>query len=266
MSSSPRPPGPEEQPSVARIYDYFLGGFHNFAVDRAAAAQLVAMEPDFPLFLRANRGFLRRAVSFLVQDGVRQLLDLGSGIPTVGNVHEIAQAQAPETRVVYVDIDPIATAMGKEVLADNPLATVVQADALDPQKVLRLPEVQRLLDTTQPIAVLLVAFVHFIAEDQRAADLVGQLREVMAPGSYLALTHATQSFRPEMSRLAEEYTRAASPITLRTREQIAALLEGFDLVPPGLVPTPAWRPESPEDLFVDQPERAHAFAAVGRKR
>jgi SAM-dependent methyltransferase len=248
------------------MYDYFLGGYHNFAVDRAAAEQVVAIEPDFPFYLRANRAFLRRAVSFLVQQGIRQLLDLGSGIPTVGNVHEVAQALARETRVVYVDIDPIAVVMGKELLANNPRATVIQADAREPGKLLAHPDLRRLVDTNQPIGVLLLAFVHYIANDARANELVMSIRDALAPGSYVALTHATSSFQPpEMERLSSEYMRAGSPITLRSREQIARLFDGLELVEPGLVPTPAWRPESGEDLFVDTPERAHAFAGIGRK-
>jgi S-adenosyl methyltransferase len=266
MTSSSREPRPEDRPSVARMYDYFLGGYHNFAVDRAAADQMAALEPEFPLYLRANRAFLRRAVSFMLRSGVRQLLDLGSGIPTVGNVHEVAEAIAPETRVVYVDIDPIAVALGRDVLADNPRATVIQGDMLQTDSVLSHPELERLIYPSEPMGVLLLAVVHFIADDSVAERFVRDVRERMAPGSYLALTHATQSFQPQaMEGLLSEYARASSPVTLRTGEQIATFFDGLELVEPGLVPTPAWRPESKDDLFVDEPKRAHAFAGVGRK-
>ena len=266
MTPSPREPRPEDRPSTARMYDYFLGGYHNFAVDRAAADQLAAIEPEFPLYLRANRAFLRRAVSFIVRSGVRQLLDLGSGIPTVGNVHEVAEAIAPETRVVYVDIDPIAVTLGREVLGRNSRATVIQADMLQTDSVFSHPDLQRLIDPREPIGVLMLAVVHFIADESVALQLVKDVREHMCPGSFLALTHATQSFRPPaMEGLLTEYARASSPVTLRTGEQIAAFFQGFELVEPGLVPTPAWRPESKDDLFADHPEQSHAYAGVGRK-
>jgi SAM-dependent methyltransferase len=249
------------------MYDYFLGGYHNFAIDREAAARVLAAEPDFAHFVRANREFLRRAVSFVVGSGVRQLLDLGSGIPTVGNVHEVAQARDPSIRVVYVDIDPIAYSLSREILGDNPNAVAVHADAMDPEELLSLPDVQRMLDLRQPVAVLLVAFLHFVDDDKKASGLIGYLRDVLAPGSYLALTHATGVFNPERAANTQTvYNRATSAVTLRSREQIAAFFEGFELVEPGIVPTPAWRPDARDATFANEPERGQAFAGVGRKR
>ena len=226
----------------------------------------LAVEPDFPLFLRANRAFLRRAVSFCVNAGIRQFLDLGSGIPTAGNVHEIAQALAPTTCVLYVDDDPIAVALSRDILAGNPRAVAIQANVMKPEQLLRHPDLTRLLDLQQPVAVLLVAFMHFVADDEEAAGLVGYFRDAIASGSYLAITHATDRFTPERSaRTATVYNRATSPVTLRNREQIARFFDGFELVEPGVVPTPSWRPDSKDDLLVDEPERGQAFAGVGRK-
>jgi hypothetical protein len=266
MTSSERPPNPEDRPSNARMYDYFLGGYHNFAIDRAAAEQILAVEPDFALILRANRAFLRRAVTFVVDTGIRQFLDLGSGIPTVGSVHEVAQTIDPATRVVYVDVDPIATVLSRDILAGNPRAAAIQANATDPDTLLRDPDVKRMLDMSQPVAVLLVAFLHLVADDDEAARAVRYLRDAIAPGSCLAITHATDRFNPERSaKTATVFTRATSRVTLRSREQVQRYFEGFELVEPGIVPTPSWRPESDDDLFVKEPERAQAFAGVGRK-
>jgi S-adenosyl methyltransferase len=267
MTVPPAPPDPEQRPSNARMYDYFLGGYHNLAVDRAAAEGILAVEPDFALILRANRAFLRRVVLFAVNNGIRQFLDLGAGIPTVGSVHEVAQALDPETRVVYVDIDPIATALSREILAGSSRAVAVQADALQPERVLQHPELARTLDLREPLAVLLVAFLHLVPDEERALRLVQTYRDASATGSYLALSHATGSFTPERSaRTATVFNRATSPVSLRTREQIARYFDGYDLVDPGIVPTPSWRPESEEDLFANEPERAQAFAGVGLKR
>jgi len=266
MTSAQPPPHPEQRPSNARMYDYFLGGYHNFAIDREAAERVLAIEPDFALLLRANRGFLRRAVSFVVNAGVCQFLDLGSGIPTAGNVHEVAQASNTASRVVYVDIDPIASALSRDILAHNSNAISIQADVLKPDQLLCDPDVLKMLDFHQPMAVLLVAFVHFIADDEQALRLVRSYRDAIAPGSYLVISHPTDAFTPERSaRTQTVYNRATSPVTLRARERIERFFEGFDLVEPGLVPTPAWRPDSRDELFVNEPERGQAYAGVARK-
>jgi hypothetical protein len=266
MTSVQPSPNPEQRPSNARVYDYFLGGYHNFAVDREAAERIIAVEPDFALILRANRAFLRRAVLFALDAGVRHFLDLGAGIPTVGSVHEVARAMDPAARVAYVDVDPIATALSQDILAGDPHAVAIQADAMQPDQVLGHPDVQRLLDLRQPVALLLVAFLHLVADDDAALSVVRHFRDAIAPGSYLAITHATGAFSPERSaRTATVFNRATSQVTLRSREQIERYFEGLDLTEPGIVPTPLWRPDSPEDLFVNEPERAQAFAGVALK-
>jgi hypothetical protein len=259
-------PDPEQRPSNARMYDYFLGGYHNFAIDRAAAERVLAVEPDFALFLRANRAFLRRVVTFAVNAGSRQFLDLGAGIPTVGSVHEVAQAIDPACRVVYVDNDPIAVALSQDILADNSDAVTIQADVLRPEQILQHPDLSRMLDLGQPMALLVVAFLHLVPDDEEALRIVRFFRDAMAPGSYVAVTHATGSFTPERSaRTNTVYNQATSPVTLRTLDQMGRFFEGFELIEPGIVPTPSWRPESRDDLFASEPERGQAFAGVGRK-
>jgi hypothetical protein len=266
MTSVRPSPNPEERPSNARVYDYFLGGYHNFAIDRQAAERILAVEPDFALILRANRAFLRRAVLFALDAGIRQFLDLGAGIPTVGSVHEVARTTDSDTRVVYIDVDPIATALSQDILAGNAHAVAIQADAMRPDQVLHHPDLQGLLDLGQPVAVLMVAFLHLVDNDDEALRVVHHFRDAIAGGSYLALTHATDIFSPERSaRTATVFNRATSQVTLRSREQMLRFFDGFELVEPGVVPTPSWRPDSTDDLFVNEPERAQAFAGVGRK-
>lgn len=260
----------DEKPSAARMYDYYLGGHHNFPVDRAAAERMVALAPDIPLIAQANRAFLRRVVTFLVEQGVTQFLDLGSGIPTVGNVHQVAQATHPDARVVYVDIDPVAVTHSAALLEGNPTATVIQADARRPETILGHPEVRRLLDFDRPVAVLMVAFLHFVAENAEAEHLVRGLRDAVAPGSYIVISHAlaeaAESIAPEAAEEGTEvYRRSSNPVTLRRRDEVARFFDGLELVEPGLVDTPLWRPEGPDDVFLNEPARAAAVAGVGRK-
>lgn len=258
---------PTDRPSVARMYDYLLGGYHNFASDRTAADAATAVYPDFPRVMQANRAFLRRSVAFLVAQGIDQFLDLGSGIPTAGNVHEVVQALNPAARVVYVDRDPVAVIQSKTLLRGNPAVTVIQADAGQPGAVLGHPDVARLLDLHKPLAVLLVALLHFVTDDMDAQRLTRALRDVMAPGSYLVISHATEEgVAPETVRqLTDLYTRSSSATKGRSAHEIATFFTGLDMVEPGLVYTPLWRPEGPDDLFLDHPERAIAYAGVGQK-
>ncbi|RAS65915.1 S-adenosyl methyltransferase [Lentzea atacamensis] len=255
------------RPSVARVYDYYLGGAHNFAVDREMAQQAIEMWPDLPLIMQANRAFLRRAVRFCVDAGVRQFLDLGSGIPTAGNVHQVAQDAAPGTRVVYVDSDPIAVAYSRTILGDDPRTAVVQADLRRPEQVLDSPEVRSLLNFDEPIAVMMVAVLHFVPDADDPAAVIAGYREAMAPGSFLVVSHASQDGQPEKAGSHEDLyrRRTATPMTMRSKSQVIALMDGFDLVEPGVVFLPLWRPVSLDDVD-DQPERFTGLAVVGRKR
>ena len=254
-----------EQPSAARIYDYALGGLHNFAVDREAAREMFALMPDMPLLMQANRAFLRRAVQFLVGAGIRQFLDIGSGIPTVGNVHEIAQQLAPETRVMYVDIDPVATAHSRAILEGNKLASVIQEDLRRPDHILAHQDVRNLLDFSQPIGLLLVAVMQFIPEEDNPPGIVARLRDALAPGSYVAMSQPTNDARVEETTQIEKLiAQAPSPFRYATRASFERLFVGWELVDPGIVWVPQWHPDSPDDVD-DHPERSIVYAGVGRK-
>ncbi len=259
--------GEPEQPSAARIYDYLLGGSANFAIDREAAERLRAIVPDVPLIMQANRAFLRRAVQFLVAEGIEQFLDLGSGIPTVGNVHEIAQASTPTARVVYVDLDPVAIAHSHAILRGNPHATAIRADARQAGVILAHPEVRRLLDLGKPVGLLLAALLHFVTDDAAATHLVSTFRDALAPGSYLVLSHGTaEGAPPELAeRSGQLYARSANPTQPRSHDQVARFFAGWALVAPGLVYAPLWRPDNPGDPLHDRPARAGVLAGVGRK-
>jgi SAM-dependent methyltransferase len=251
--------------SAARMYDYYLGGAHNFGVDRELARQALALFPDGQLIAQANRAFLHRAVRYLLAQGVRQFIDIGSGIPTAGNVHEIAQREAPDSRVLYVDHDPVAVAHSELLLQDNPGARVLQADLRHPRGIVDAPVLRELLDLTQPIGILLVAVLHFVSESDRPDLAIRQFRELLAPGSYLVVSQGTGEVRSaESKQLAELYRSTNTPVTFRTREQIRDLFEGWDLVEPGVVWVPQWRPDWPDDVGAD-PASTSIAAAVGRK-
>jgi len=231
----------------ARIYDYYLGGKDNFPADRAAAQQALAATPSVREMARENRAFLRRAVRYLVREaGIRQFLDIGTGLPTQGNVHEIAQATAPDARVVYVDNDPIVVAHSSALLtADN--TTVVRADLREPDVILGDPEVREVIDFDQPVAILLVAILHFIQDEQDPAGVVARLRHAMSAGSYLVISHGTTDLpnaQPEVAaKVVRAYQRTTSPVVLRTRAQIERFFDGLELVDPGLVQIQFWRPD-----------------------
>jgi SAM-dependent methyltransferase len=253
-------------PSVSRIYDYYLGGSHNFEVDRAAARKAMEFMPGLPKIMQANRAFMRRAVRYATGEGITQFLDIGSGIPTFGNVHEVAQAAVPGARVVYVDHDPVAVAHSEAVLAGNDDADVVAADLRKPQEILSSPRLARLIDLNRPVALLLVAILHFVDDADDPHGAVAELREALAPGSLLILTHASYEGIPLPAERAEGavdvYKDIRNPLIMRSREEIARFFEGYDMVEPGLVPMPSWRPDSePEN---EDPYAFSGFGGVGR--
>jgi len=265
-SNEPEHESPLNRPTAARIYDYLLGGHHNIEVDRIAGDRLREINPDAPRAMWANRAFLRRAVRFLCEQGIEQFLDIGSGIPTVGNVHEIAQRTTPGVHVIYVDIDPVAVRQSLTILEGQPTVTAIKADARQPEAIIGHPSVQHLLDFERPVAVLLVAVLHFIPDDD-ASRTARSFRDAMPPGSYLALSHGTYEGVPTdvIERGERLYAGTANPIKGRTRAQIAQFFDGLELVAPGLVFTPLWRPEGREDPLIDEPARSSTLAAVGRK-
>ncbi|GAA2597095.1 SAM-dependent methyltransferase [Dactylosporangium fulvum] len=255
-----------DRPSVARVYDYYLGGSHNFAADRAFGEQVLKVMPVVAALARSNRAFLRRAVSTLAAQGVRQFLDLGSGIPTVGNVHEvIADSGISDARVVYVDHDPVAVAHSHAILADVPGTAVVAGDLRRPADLLAEPEVRAVLDFNQPIAFLLVAVLHFVPDEQRPADIVSGYAAAGVPGSYVVLSHAGLERQPTPAEDAawEMYRKSPTPLILRTRAQVAALFGDLTVVEPGVVATHEWRP-GPDDEAAPEGD-AFGCAAVARK-
>ncbi|TCP54905.1 S-adenosyl methyltransferase [Tamaricihabitans halophyticus] len=253
------------RPNAARVYDYFLGGAHNFDVDREFAGKIAEMMPEATTLAMRNRRFLQRAVRELCGLGIRQFLDLGSGIPTVGNVHEIAQAIDPAARVVYVDNEAVAVAHSQLLLEDNPNATVVAADITDPGRVLAHPNTRELLDFDQPIAVILCAVLHFVPDEGDPKGLIARYWDAVCAGSYLALSHGTMDNREDIQTVGDQYKNTANPVTLRSRAEVAALLDGIELIEPGLIFTPLWRPEELDQVGTEEAKRSGVYAAVGRK-
>lgn len=246
------PPGIDKtKANIARVYDWWLGGDHNFQSDIDAARTSVALDQNMRATARANRAFLGRAVRFLAGEaGIRQFLDIGSGIPTQDNVHQVAQAAAPGSRVVYVDNDDVAVAHSRLILQDDPDATVIQADLRQPDTILADPAVQLLLDFTRPVGLLLVAVLHFLPADDQVRDILATLRGALAPGSYLVISHTCRDADPVLAEQHEKVynSRVDTTFRMRTREQIARLFDGFTLAEPGLVWVPEWRPQSPADI------------------
>jgi hypothetical protein len=251
------------RPSPARIYDYWLGGSNNFAVDRDVAERAAAEMPTLKAAIWANRAFLRRVVRYFVEEeGVDQFLDLGSGVPTVGNVHEIAQAVNPYATVVYVDVDPVAVAHGRRLLADNDRASVLQADLRDPAALLAREDLTGLIDFDRPVAVLLIAVLHFMPDTDRPGEIVRAYRERMAPGSFLAISHAADDtdLPTEQARMIEDYSGATRvPFIHRDADQLATWFAGLDIVEPGITQTTEWRPDT-EPIPI-----LRTNCAVGRK-
>jgi S-adenosyl methyltransferase len=255
--------------TAARIYDYFLGGTHNFPADREAAQMVLRVAPVAADIARANRAFLRRVVRFLVDSGIRQFLDLGSGIPTAGNVHEVAQI-LPDARVVYVDIDPVAVAESLEILDGNDRATAVRGDLRDPDAILNHPDVQRLIDFNEPVGVLIVSVLHFVPDDIEAHGAVDRLMAATPSGSYLAASHGTLVERvdpDDVEAVENVYKgRTSTPVQTRDRAGVERFFAGLEMVEPGLVWLPLWRPDPGEpDAFADNPSDCLVLGGIGRR-
>lgn len=262
MADLERAANSDVRPSQARIYDYLLGGHNNLPVDREVADALLAVAPATKVTMVENRRFLGRAVAFLAEQGVRQFLDIGAGLPTQEHVHQIARRAAPDARVVYVDNDPGVVAYGRELLSGDDNVAIAEGDIRRPADILGQPEVRGLLDLSQPVALMLFAVLYFVADDEDPWRLVARLRDALAPGSYLALSHATADDLPveQVTAGVKVYNRAFD-VTLRTRSQVERFTEGFDLVEPGLVLVSHWRPDGPLPPPDDLPAM---YGAVGR--
>jgi O-methyltransferase involved in polyketide biosynthesis len=249
-------------PSVARMYDFALGGKDNFEVDRNAVAKAAEVMPDFREVALENRGFLRRSVRHMVRQGIGQFIDIGSGLPTAGNTHEIAQVDRPDARVVYVDLDPVVLVHGRALLDADDNTAVVTADMRHPDDVLGHPDTRRLIDFRQPVGVLLIAMVHFLDDDE-AAMVVRRLHEALPPGSYLTITHTTADGRlaSAVERLNSIYEGSATRLHFRTHDELTALLGDFELVEPGIVPLDRWHPDPADPA----PTTKWLYGAVARR-
>ncbi len=247
------------RPHTARMCDYFLGGKTNYMVDRAAAEQVLRAAPDVRLMARQNRAFLQRVVRFLVRDaGIRQVIDIGTGIPAAGNVHEVAQQAAPDVRVAYVDNDPIVHVHANALLTSTGATSIVLADLREPETILAHPQIRELIDFGQPVALLLIAILHFISDAEDPAGIVATFRDALAPGSYLAISHGTADFHPQTAatQAAAVYDQATAPLVLRSHAQVTAFFDGFELVDPGVVQVPLWQPDG-------KPPRPRDLAKIG---
>jgi hypothetical protein len=251
--------------TAARMYDYYLGGVHNFVADREAADAVIERFPFIPEAARANRAFVVNAVRHLSESGIRQFLDIGSGIPTVDNVHSVARRIHPDTRVAYVDIDPVAVAESMEILDGDGRAVAVRGDVQQPKAIVEHPEVRRLLDFDQPIGVILAAVLHFVPDHQVADDAVLTLIGAVSAGSRFVVSHsAAESFALFTATEDVYQRRTSTPGTVRTREEVERLFTGLELLDPGVVWAQEWRP----GIAVDRVESARAggiWAGVGRK-
>jgi hypothetical protein len=250
-------------PSVARVYDAILGGKDNFAVDRVVAEEAMRTMSDGGNGARLNRAALGRAVRYMAQRGVSQFLDLGSGLPTAQNTHQIAQRVNPKARVVYVDNDPSVSVHGQALLTGDDSTEVVLADVRSPDELLALPSVAGFLDFSQPVGLILNAVIHHLNDDEDPHGIVARYRQAIAPGSYLQLTHFCDE-SVEARANSEVLTRSLGRGQVRSRADIASFFDGLDLVPPGVVFLPWWRPDGP----VESPPPAGSMlmlVGVGKK-
>jgi len=257
---------PGDKYDTARYYDYLLGGFHNFEIDRKIGDMLIEACPDVRLGALVNRAFLRRAVKFLCQQGVEQFLDIGSGIPTSGNVHEVAQRINPSARVVYVDIDPIAVIHSQAILKDNPNATAIQEDIQDITQILENPSFTKLIDLARPLGVFMVAVLHFVKDDGQLLKILRTLNASLVAGSFLVISHYTDEDVPieTLEQIRKVTAGVGSAAVSRGFAKVASLFAGYELIEPGVVRVPLWRPEGPEDVLLEQPERAMGYCGIGR--
>jgi SAM-dependent methyltransferase len=252
--------------NIARVYDYLLGGSHNFLADQDAGRALAAVEPNVRAFAKANREFLGEAVRFLCAAGIRQFLDIGSGIPTRGNVHEVARAAGPGSRVAYADVDPVAVAHSTAILAGSQDTTVIAGDLREPGAILAHPLVRQLIDFSQPAGLLLVSVLPFIADADDPWQIVASLADALAPGSYLVICHGTDEGRADVTRAMDKVYKSSVSASggARSRADILRFFDGLDLVDPGLVYVQQWRPGELTDLPSD-PAQRWGLVGVARK-
>jgi hypothetical protein len=265
-SESPPAEFDPSHPNVARVYDYLLGGKDNFAPDRALGDRIIASLPAVQVGVRAQRALLGRVVRYLVGEaGIRQLIDIGSGLPTASSVHEIAQQLDPLTRVVYVDNDPVVLAHSRALLADTTATVAVDADLRSPAGIIGHPEVRRLLDWERPVGLLLCGILHHIADEEGPAELTAALCRALPAGSYIFIHHLVDSGDPAIADVQAAFQAGFGKGQFRTTEQLRGMFNGLELVQPGLVPVPEWRPDMSTPSTRDFPVLRLAWAGVARK-
>ncbi|MGP3952919.1 SAM-dependent methyltransferase [Streptomyces sp. 7N604] len=243
----------QDKPHSARMYDFYLGGKDNYPADREAAAKVVTAFPGIKVCARANRAFMHRATRLLARRGIHQWLDIGTGIPTSPNLHEVAQAVAPDARVVYVDNDPIVLAHANALLisSDEGRTAYIEADVLDPESILTAPQLTGTLDLTQPVALSLNALMHFVPDEQAPYGIVDRLMSALPSGSALALSHCTQDFDPDTwQRVVDIYISSGTPAQLRGKTEVEGFFKGLDMVGPGVEVAHRWYPDEGTDATV----------------
>jgi SAM-dependent methyltransferase len=257
------------RPSVARVYDAVLGGKDNFAVDRAVAARRLELIPDGGQGARLSRAFLARGVRHLARLGVRQFLDIGSGLPTAQNTHQVAQSVIPDARVVYVDHDPMVLSHARALLTDNPFTEAVLGDLRQPEEILGDPVVKDFLDWSRPVGLLLLGIVHHLADQDDPGRLVRSLLDQLPPGSYLLLSHFCDA-SPEARTLEQAFQQMLGSGRMRSQEEIRAFFDGSELLEPGVVPVVGWHPEEePPGTGAPEPRTPSTllvFGGLGRVR
>jgi len=254
------------RPNVARVYDYLLGGKDNFAADRAVGDQIVTSLPQVIIGVRAQRAVLGRVVRYLVGEaGIRQLLDVGSGLPTADNVHEIAQQVAPATRVVYLDNDPVVLSHAAALLADDTSTFAVKGDLFDPPSIVANPAVRAHLNWDEPIGLLLCGIAHYVLDSDGPGRLVGALIDALPPGSYVFIHHLLDTGDPAATDLQAQMAKGLGRVQFRTMAQVKELFGGLELVPPGLVPVAEWRPDPGTLRLAEHSVLRLACAGVARK-
>jgi hypothetical protein len=247
------------------MYDYFLGGRDNYEIDREAAHRVVEVAPEVPASARANRDFLGRAVRYIAESGIRQIIDIGTGIPTSPNTHELAHAVSPDIRVAYIDNDPIVATHAGARLTGTGNTGFFLGDMREPRSIIEHPTIGKLIDFDQPVALMLVSVMHFVTEEQDPAGMLAAYREVLPAGSLLVLSHATGDFHADhVDEVLEVYKKASASLTARSHAEVLALFDGFDLLEPGLVQVPLWRPDGP-DPDPAEVRRISVYGGVGRK-
>jgi hypothetical protein len=252
-------------PSAARVYDYLLGGKDNYPADRAVAESMIAQLPNVQLAVRWNRAFLRRVVRYLMDEaGIRQIIDVGAGLPTVGNTHEIAQDADPEARVVYVDHDPVVLAHARSMLHNVPRTAIIGRDLTEPERILADPTLGELIDFGQPAALLFLSILHFVADSDDPPGLIARLLAPFPAGSHVAISHATPDEVPAVKDVERVFDEATEQAHVRSRSQVARLVDGLEIIEPGLVWPPEWRPDPGEPVPANAAE-SYYCVVVARK-